>query len=142
MSPIHLRNFGIPRNQPEDRQGLFRTRRPGTGHLGHNSGWKETEQNNTHCAITLSMQQKPKKRGLEEYGSSSSAPPTPQRLIPKVHGQQEVQNSIILGRTWSKFPEDTSQRDTLQRSYGKKQRMESQQEAQTSGGEGKQDKGK
>ncbi|MBW0492560.1 hypothetical protein O181_032275 [Austropuccinia psidii MF-1] len=24
MSPIHLRNLGIPSNQPEDRQGRFR----------------------------------------------------------------------------------------------------------------------
>ncbi|MBW0470932.1 hypothetical protein O181_010647 [Austropuccinia psidii MF-1] len=35
-----------------------------------------------------------------------------------------------------------SQRDTLQRSYGNHQRMESQQEVQTPGGEGNQDKGK
>ncbi|MBW0476321.1 hypothetical protein O181_016036 [Austropuccinia psidii MF-1] len=24
MSPVHLRNLGIPRNQPEDREGLSR----------------------------------------------------------------------------------------------------------------------
>ncbi|MBW0481809.1 hypothetical protein O181_021524 [Austropuccinia psidii MF-1] len=28
MSPVHLRNLGIPRNQPEDREGFYRTRRP------------------------------------------------------------------------------------------------------------------
>ncbi|MBW0557599.1 hypothetical protein O181_097314 [Austropuccinia psidii MF-1] len=100
MSPVHLRNIGIPRNQPEDRQGLFRTRRPGTGHY----------------------------RGLEGYGSSSSAPPTPQRLIPMKNGKQEVQPRITLGRAWSKLQEDMSQRDTLQRSHGNHQRMEFQQE--------------
>ncbi|MBW0474375.1 hypothetical protein O181_014090 [Austropuccinia psidii MF-1] len=57
------------------------------------------------------------------------------------HGKQEVQPSIPLGRTWSKFPEDVSQRDTLKRSYGNYQRMESHQQAQTLGGEGNQDKG-
>ncbi|MBW0526716.1 hypothetical protein O181_066431 [Austropuccinia psidii MF-1] len=52
------------------------------------------------------------------------------------HGQQEVQPSIPLGRTWSKLPQDMSQR-----SYGNHQMMESHQEAQTPGGEGNQDKG-
>ncbi|MBW0472797.1 hypothetical protein O181_012512 [Austropuccinia psidii MF-1] len=31
------------------------------------------------------------------------------------HGQQEVQPGIPLGRFWSEFPEDLSQRDRLQR---------------------------
>ncbi|MBW0507341.1 hypothetical protein O181_047056 [Austropuccinia psidii MF-1] len=57
------------------------------------------------------------------------------------HGKQEVQPSITLGRTWSKFPEDISQREILQRPYGNYQRMESQQAVQTPGGEGNQDKG-
>ncbi|MBW0491973.1 hypothetical protein O181_031688 [Austropuccinia psidii MF-1] len=127
MLPVHLRNLGIPRNKPEDRQILFRTRRPGTGHLGHNSGWQDTEENHTYSTIYLPIQQKPQKRGLEGYGSSSSAPSTPQRLIPMEHGQQEVQPSITLGRTWSKFPGDMSQIDTLKRSYGNHQRMEFQQ---------------
>ncbi|MBW0527493.1 hypothetical protein O181_067208 [Austropuccinia psidii MF-1] len=46
------------------------------------------------------------------------------------HEQKEVQTSIPLGGTWSKFPEDMSQRDTLQRPYGNHQRMESHQEAE------------
>ncbi|MBW0565777.1 hypothetical protein O181_105492 [Austropuccinia psidii MF-1] len=95
-----------------------------------------------HSSIHLSIQQKPQNRVLEGYGSSSSAPPTPQRLIPMQHGQQVVQPSITLGRTWSKFPEDISQRDTLQRSYGKYQRIEFQQEVQTPGEDGTQNKGK
>ncbi|MBW0461013.1 hypothetical protein O181_000728 [Austropuccinia psidii MF-1] len=99
MSPIHPRNIGIPRNQPEDRQGLCKTRRPGTGHLGHNIGWQETEGNHTHSVIHLPIQQKPQTRGLGGYGSSSSARPTPQRHIPMEHGQKEVQPSITLGRT-------------------------------------------
>ncbi|MBW0461409.1 hypothetical protein O181_001124 [Austropuccinia psidii MF-1] len=123
-------------------KGLFRTRRPGTGHPGHNIGWQDTEGTHTHSVIHLPIQQKPQTRVLDGYGSSPLAPPTPQRLIPMEHGQQEVQPSITLGRSWSKFPEDMSQRDALQRSYGNHQRMESQQEVQTPGGEGNQDKGK
>ncbi|MBW0579214.1 hypothetical protein O181_118929 [Austropuccinia psidii MF-1] len=57
------------------------------------------------------------------------------------HGQQEAQPSIPLGRTWSKFPEDMSQIDRLQRPYGNHQGLEPHQEVQTPGGEGKQDKG-
>ncbi|MBW0509831.1 hypothetical protein O181_049546 [Austropuccinia psidii MF-1] len=56
------------------------------------------------------------------------------------HGQQEVQPGIPLGRTWSKLPEDLSQRNRLQRPYGNHQRLESHQAVQTPGGEGKQDK--
>ncbi|MBW0538367.1 hypothetical protein O181_078082, partial [Austropuccinia psidii MF-1] len=57
------------------------------------------------------------------------------------HGQQEVQPGIPLGRTWSKFPEDLSQRNIIQRPYGNQQRLESHQAVQTPEGEGKQDKG-
>ncbi|MBW0478640.1 hypothetical protein O181_018355 [Austropuccinia psidii MF-1] len=57
------------------------------------------------------------------------------------HGQQEVQPGIPVGRTWSKLPEDLSQRERLQRPYGNHQRLESHQAVQTPGGEGKQDKG-
>ncbi|MBW0471244.1 hypothetical protein O181_010959 [Austropuccinia psidii MF-1] len=52
------------------------------------------------------------------------------------HGQQDIQPSNTRGRTWSKFPEDASQRDTLQISYGNHQRNKSQQEVQTPGGVG------
>ncbi|MBW0465332.1 hypothetical protein O181_005047 [Austropuccinia psidii MF-1] len=58
------------------------------------------------------------------------------------NGQQEVQPGITLGRTWSKFPEDLSQRDLLQRPYGNHQGLESHQTFQTPVGEGKLDKGK
>ncbi|MBW0485429.1 hypothetical protein O181_025144 [Austropuccinia psidii MF-1] len=57
------------------------------------------------------------------------------------HGQQEVQPGISLDRTWSKLPEGLSQRDRLQTFYDNSQRLESHQEVQTPGGEGKQDKG-
>ncbi|MBW0481547.1 hypothetical protein O181_021262 [Austropuccinia psidii MF-1] len=113
MTPIHLRNLEIATNQPADRQGLFRTRRPGTGHLGHSDGWKDTEGNHTHSAIHLPVQQKPQTRGLEGYGASFSAPQIPQRSIPMEHGQQEVKPRITLRRTWSNLQEDISQRDTL-----------------------------
>ncbi|MBW0545038.1 hypothetical protein O181_084753 [Austropuccinia psidii MF-1] len=136
MSAVHLRNLGFQRNQPEDREGLSRTRRPGGGHLGPSVGWQDIEGNHTHSSIHIPIQQKPQTRGLEGYGSSSSAPPTPQRPLQMEHGEQEVQPSIPLGRTWRKFPEDM-----FQRPYGNHQRLESHKEVQNSGGEGKQDKG-
>ncbi|MBW0590993.1 hypothetical protein O181_130708, partial [Austropuccinia psidii MF-1] len=83
----------------------------------------------------------PQTRGLERYGSSSSAPQNPQRFISIEHGQQEVQPGIPLGRTWIRLPENLSQRDRLQRPYGNHQLFESHQAVQTPGGEGKQDKG-
>ncbi|MBW0527207.1 hypothetical protein O181_066922 [Austropuccinia psidii MF-1] len=141
MSPIHLRSLGFQRNQPEDRKGLSRTRRPVRGHLGHSGGWQDTEGNHTHSAIHFSIHQEPQTRGLERYGSSSSAPPTPQRFISMEHGQQEIQPGILLGRTWSKFPEDLSQRDRLQRTHYNHHRLKSHQAVQTPGGGGKQDKG-
>ncbi|MBW0464541.1 hypothetical protein O181_004256 [Austropuccinia psidii MF-1] len=141
MSPVHLRNLGIPRNHPEDREGLSRTRSPGRGHLGHSGEWKDTVGNTTHSAIHLPIQQNPKTRGLEGYGSSSSAPPTPHISFPMEHGQQEVQPSITLVRGWNKLPEDMSQRDILQRPYGNHQRMGSHQADKTPGGEGNQDEG-
>ncbi|MBW0561272.1 hypothetical protein O181_100987, partial [Austropuccinia psidii MF-1] len=58
------------------------------------------------------------------------------------HGQQEVQPGISLGRTWSKSPEDLSQRDRLQRPDGNYQRLESYHAVQTPGGKGTEDKGK
>ncbi|MBW0465612.1 hypothetical protein O181_005327 [Austropuccinia psidii MF-1] len=51
MSPVHLRNLGFQRNQPEDREVLSRARRPGRGHLGHSGGWQDTEENHTHSSI-------------------------------------------------------------------------------------------
>ncbi|MBW0468503.1 hypothetical protein O181_008218 [Austropuccinia psidii MF-1] len=60
---------------------------------------------------------------MDRYGSSSSAPPTPQRLISMEHGQQAVQPGIPLGRNWRKLPEDLSQRDRLQQPYCNHQRF-------------------
>ncbi|MBW0466798.1 hypothetical protein O181_006513 [Austropuccinia psidii MF-1] len=57
------------------------------------------------------------------------------------HGQQEVQTSILLGRTWGNLPVDMSQRDRIQRPYNNHQRLESHQTFQTPGAEGRQDKG-
>ncbi|MBW0585791.1 hypothetical protein O181_125506, partial [Austropuccinia psidii MF-1] len=89
MSPVYLRNLGFQRNQPEDREGLFRTRRPQRGHLRHSGGWQNNEGDNINPSIHTPIQQEPQTRGLEGYGSSSSAPPTPQRFISMEHGQQE-----------------------------------------------------
>ncbi|MBW0511245.1 hypothetical protein O181_050960 [Austropuccinia psidii MF-1] len=140
MSSAYLRDLVFQRNQPEDRERLSRTRRPGRENCGHSGGWQNTKGNHTHTAIHIPIQQEAQTRGLERYGSSSSAQPTPQRFISMEHGKQEVQPGISLGRTWSKFPEDLSQRDRLQRPYNNNQRLESHQEVQTLGGEGKQDK--
>ncbi|MBW0506626.1 hypothetical protein O181_046341 [Austropuccinia psidii MF-1] len=129
------------RNQPEDREELFRTRRPGKGHLGHSGGWQNNEGDNIKPAIHTPFQQEPQNRGLERHGSSSSAPPTPQEFIAMEHGKQEVQPGIPLGRTWRNLPEDLSQTDRLQGPYGNHQRLESYQEVQTPGGKGNQDKG-
>ncbi|MBW0460720.1 hypothetical protein O181_000435 [Austropuccinia psidii MF-1] len=114
MSPVHLRNLGLSRNQQEDREGLSRTRRPGRGLLGHSSGWQDIEGNHTNPAIHFPIQQKPHTRGLGGYGSDSSAQPTSERPFSMKHGQQEVQPSIPWGRTWRKLPEDMSERDRLQ----------------------------
>ncbi|MBW0488542.1 hypothetical protein O181_028257 [Austropuccinia psidii MF-1] len=51
MSPVHLRDLGFQRHQPEDREDLSRTRRPRRGHLGHSGGWEDIEGNHTHSAI-------------------------------------------------------------------------------------------
>ncbi|MBW0593524.1 hypothetical protein O181_133239, partial [Austropuccinia psidii MF-1] len=141
MSPVYLRDLGFQRNQPEDREGFSRTRIPERRHPGHSGGWQNNEGDNINLAIHTPIQQEPQTRGLEGYGSSSSAPPTPQRLISMEHGQQEVQPGKSLGRTWSKFPEDLSQRDRLQRPDGNHQRLESYQAVQTPGGKGTEDKG-
>ncbi|MBW0523036.1 hypothetical protein O181_062751 [Austropuccinia psidii MF-1] len=87
MSPVHLRYLGFQRQQSEDREGVSRTRRPGIAHLGHSGGWQYIEGNHTHSAIHIPIQQKPQTRGLEGYGSSSSAPPTPQQAFLMDHGQ-------------------------------------------------------
>ncbi|MBW0593010.1 hypothetical protein O181_132725 [Austropuccinia psidii MF-1] len=90
MSPVHLRN------QPEDREGLFRTRRPGGERLKHSGGWQDIEGNHTHSSIHFPIKQKPQTRGMEGYGLISSAPLTSQRSFPMEHGKQEVQPSIPL----------------------------------------------
>ncbi|MBW0474593.1 hypothetical protein O181_014308 [Austropuccinia psidii MF-1] len=141
MSPVHLRDLGFQRNQTEEREGLSRTRTSGRGHLVHSGGWQNNEGDNINPSIQTTIQQEPQTTGLEGYGSSSSAPPTPQRFILIEHGQQEVQPSISLGRTWSKLPEDLSHRDSLQGPYFNHQRLQFYQAVQTPGGKGKQDKG-
>ncbi|MBW0480029.1 hypothetical protein O181_019744 [Austropuccinia psidii MF-1] len=85
MSPVHLRNPGFKRNQPVDIEGLSRTRKAGRGHLGHSGGWQDTAGNHTHSSIHFPIQQEPQTTGLERYGSSSSAPPNPQRFISMEH---------------------------------------------------------
>ncbi|MBW0494303.1 hypothetical protein O181_034018 [Austropuccinia psidii MF-1] len=57
------------------------------------------------------------------------------------HGQQEVQPSISLGGTWSKLPEDLSQRDRRQGPDGNHQGLESYQAVQNPGGKGNNNKG-
>ncbi|MBW0593381.1 hypothetical protein O181_133096 [Austropuccinia psidii MF-1] len=90
MIPVHLRDLSFQWHQPEDRKGLSRARRPVRGHLGHSGGWQEIEGNHIHSAIHIPIQQQPQTRALEGSGSSSSAPPTPQRPFSMEHEQQEV----------------------------------------------------
>ncbi|MBW0482882.1 hypothetical protein O181_022597 [Austropuccinia psidii MF-1] len=99
MSPLHRRDLGFQRHQPEDKEGLYRTRRPARGQLGHSGGWQDIEGNYTHSDISFPIYQKPQTRGLEGYQSSPLAPPTPQGPFSMEYGQQEVQPSIPLGRT-------------------------------------------
>ncbi|MBW0519343.1 hypothetical protein O181_059058 [Austropuccinia psidii MF-1] len=141
MSPIYLRDLRFQSNEPEDREALSRARRPGRGQLGHSGAWQNNEGDNINLSIHTPIHQEPHTTGLEGYGSSSSAPPTPQRFVSMEDGQQEVQPGISLGRTWSKLPEDLSQRDRLQRTNGNHQRLESYQAVQTPGGKGTEDKG-
>ncbi|MBW0505396.1 hypothetical protein O181_045111 [Austropuccinia psidii MF-1] len=68
MSPVHLRDLGIPWNQPEERTVLFRSRRSGIGQHGEG---KETQVNNSHTPIKLPIQQRPQTRGLGRHGSST-----------------------------------------------------------------------
>ncbi|MBW0527261.1 hypothetical protein O181_066976 [Austropuccinia psidii MF-1] len=90
MSPVHLRDLGFQRNQPEDKEDLSRTRRPEREYPGHSSGWKNKEVDNINPAIHTPIQWRPQTRGLERHGSSSSSLPTPQGPIPMEHGQQEA----------------------------------------------------
>ncbi|MBW0541467.1 hypothetical protein O181_081182 [Austropuccinia psidii MF-1] len=141
MSLVHLKDLGFQRSQPEAIEGSSRTSRPGRGHLGNSGGWKDIEVDHTNSAIHIPTQQKHQTRGMEGYGSSSSAPQTPLKFFPMEHGQQEVQPGIPLGRTWRKFPEDLSKRNRIQRPYGNHQMLESHQAVWTPGGEDKQDNG-
>ncbi|MBW0590664.1 hypothetical protein O181_130379, partial [Austropuccinia psidii MF-1] len=61
MSPVHLRTLVVPRNQPEERTGLFRTRRSGFGQHGK---WQDTQGNHAHTPIQLPIPPKPQTRGL------------------------------------------------------------------------------
>ncbi|MBW0525152.1 hypothetical protein O181_064867 [Austropuccinia psidii MF-1] len=112
MSPVHHRSLVIPRRQPEDRAGLFRIRRPRSGHHAHNNRWQDTEVNHTHTAIHPPIKWEPQTIGLEGYGSSSSATSTPQRANPMEHQQQEDQPSFTLGITGIMLPEGMSEKDT------------------------------
>ncbi|MBW0588271.1 hypothetical protein O181_127986 [Austropuccinia psidii MF-1] len=81
MSPVYLINLGFHRKQPQEREGLSRTIRPGRGHLGHSGGWQNNEGDNIKLSIQTPFQQGCQTRGLERHESSSSAPPTPQRFV-------------------------------------------------------------
>ncbi|MBW0471914.1 hypothetical protein O181_011629 [Austropuccinia psidii MF-1] len=87
MSPVHLKYLGALRNQPEERTGLFRSRAPG---FGQHSELQDTQVNHSHTPINLPIQQNPQTRGLDRHGSSTSAPPTPQRPVPIENGKQDI----------------------------------------------------
>ncbi|MBW0479386.1 hypothetical protein O181_019101 [Austropuccinia psidii MF-1] len=118
MSPVHLRNLGFQRNQPEDREGLSRTRRPGRGHLGQSGGWQDTEGNHSHSAIDFQFNRNLKQEDWKDMDQ-----------VLQLH---QLLKDLIQ---WS------MENKRLQRPYGNHQRLESYQVVQTPGGEGKQDKG-
>ncbi|MBW0494140.1 hypothetical protein O181_033855 [Austropuccinia psidii MF-1] len=68
MSTVYLGDLGFQRNQPEDREGLSRTRIPGIGHLGHSGGWQTNEGDNINLSIHTPSQQEPQSRVLETHG--------------------------------------------------------------------------
>ncbi|MBW0462489.1 hypothetical protein O181_002204 [Austropuccinia psidii MF-1] len=138
MSPVHLRDLGISRNQPEKREELFKFRRSG---FLQNGKWQETQEDHAHTTIPLLIQQRPQARGLVRNGSITSAPLNTQRSLAMEHGKQEFQHSSTLGRTWGNLPEDMLKRVIFQRPYGNHQRLEYQQGIQTLRREGGQNKG-
>ncbi|MBW0495465.1 hypothetical protein O181_035180 [Austropuccinia psidii MF-1] len=73
-------------NQPENRPGIIRIRRSDSGNY---SRCQRTQINHSHTGIHLPLEQEHQTRGPGGYGSSSSAPPTPQRHIPMKHGKKE-----------------------------------------------------
>ncbi|MBW0470763.1 hypothetical protein O181_010478 [Austropuccinia psidii MF-1] len=62
MSPVHLRNLRIPRNQPEVREGFSRTRRPGRRYLGDSGGWKDIEGSCPLCHSLSNSTETPNQR--------------------------------------------------------------------------------
>ncbi|MBW0527473.1 hypothetical protein O181_067188 [Austropuccinia psidii MF-1] len=122
MSPVHLRDLGFQRNQPEDREGLSRARRLGRGHLGHTGGWQDNEGDNINPAIHTPIQQEPQTRGLEGYGTRGST-------------------WHLTGNNLEQAARGSVSKDRLQGPYGNHQRLESCQEIQTPGGNGQHNKG-
>ncbi|MBW0549807.1 hypothetical protein O181_089522 [Austropuccinia psidii MF-1] len=78
MSLVHIKNLGFPRNQRDERPGLFRTRRSRSGHYGK---LQNTQGNHAHAAIHYPIQQEPQTRGLEGYGSSALHSQTAQMIF-------------------------------------------------------------
>ncbi|MBW0471349.1 hypothetical protein O181_011064 [Austropuccinia psidii MF-1] len=114
MSPVDLRVLGVPKSHSEDGEGLFRYRSQG---IGQHCECKEALENHANTPIHLAAQQKPQKRGLDRYGLSSSAPPTPKRYVPMENETQEVQHRFKLGIMWGKLPKAMPQIDIPQGPY-------------------------
>ncbi|MBW0588304.1 hypothetical protein O181_128019, partial [Austropuccinia psidii MF-1] len=78
MSPVHLTDLGFQRNQPEEREGLSRTRRPERGHLGHSSGWQNNEGDNiqpchSHSNSIETSNQRTGKTWIKFFSSTNSS---------------------------------------------------------------------
>ncbi|MBW0491486.1 hypothetical protein O181_031201 [Austropuccinia psidii MF-1] len=78
---------------------MFRSRRSG---LGQHGQWQDTQGNHSHTSIHLPIQQEPQTRGLDRYGSGTSAPPTPQRPAPMEHGK----NRFKIALNWEELGEN------------------------------------
>ncbi|MBW0480712.1 hypothetical protein O181_020427 [Austropuccinia psidii MF-1] len=78
MSPVQPRDLGVPMNQPEDREGLSKTRIPGFKHHGD---WQKTQGNNSQAPIFFPVQQTLQTRGFYRHQYISSAPPALKNLF-------------------------------------------------------------
>ncbi|MBW0542033.1 hypothetical protein O181_081748 [Austropuccinia psidii MF-1] len=121
MSPVHLRNFGFQRNQPEAEKACPEPEDLEEDTLDTVVDGKTLREIIPTLPFTFQLNRNFKPEDWKDV--------------------DQVQPRIPLSRTWRKLPEDLSQRETLQRPYGNHQRLESHQAVQTPGGESKQDKG-
>ncbi|MBW0497056.1 hypothetical protein O181_036771 [Austropuccinia psidii MF-1] len=136
MSPVHLRNLGIPRNNQEYREEVF----PEPEDLEEETldtvvDGKTLREIIPTLPLTFQFKKASNQRTgniwIKFFSSTNSS-----NIY--FNGAWKTRGSTWhpTGQNWSKIPEDLSQRP-----YGNNQRLESHQAVQTPGGDRKQDKG-